>query len=133
MYYGIVIRKDWPNSVSRFFREGGDVRFDEYEDWTVRTSEGQNLYMVALHEIGHAFGLDHSNTAGAIMNPYYTGYVKGKGLQPDDIAGIQAIYGIYFMGPATTLNTSQPSNKLSTIFHGQLFVVFTYQSHDCII
>ncbi|OWA53280.1 Matrix metalloproteinase-16, partial [Hypsibius exemplaris] len=73
--------------------EGGDIRFDEYEDWTVRTTNGQNLYMVALHEIGHTFGLDHSNTPGAIMNPYYTGYVQGKGLQPDDIAGIQAIYG----------------------------------------
>ncbi|XP_055346859.1 matrix metalloproteinase-14-like [Paramacrobiotus metropolitanus] len=79
---------------------GGDMRFDEYEDWTVRSASGQNLYMVALHEIGHTFGLDHSNVKGAIMNPYYSGYVQGKSLQPDDIAGIQAIYGPRTQRPA---------------------------------
>lgn len=47
------------------------------------------FFNLVLHEIGHALGLGHVD-ANSIM----TSTVKKIGLQPDDIAGIQAIYGV---------------------------------------
>jgi Ca2+-binding RTX toxin-like protein len=47
---------------------------------------------VALHEIGHALGLGHETFATAIMNPRVD--VDITTLQPDDIAGIRARYGV---------------------------------------
>jgi uncharacterized repeat protein (TIGR02543 family) len=90
---------DGPNGVlahaaSPGSGEGGDTHFDEAESWTV-----QDLTVVAMHEFGHALGLDHtqaSNCPGpdgrlALMCPIYK---DQTGLEPDDIAGIQALYGV---------------------------------------
>lgn len=55
------------------------------------TSDCNQLYLYALHEIGHALGLGHSsknNIMGADLKT-----TNLEGLQIGDIAGIQAIYG----------------------------------------
>ena len=48
---------------------------------------------MALHEIGHSLGLDHSSDPEAVMFPSYSGYKAGLDLAQDDIKGIQALYG----------------------------------------
>ena len=35
---------------------GGDIHFDEEENWTVKTSRGVSLAQSAAHEIGHSLG-----------------------------------------------------------------------------
>lgn len=50
-----------------------------------------DLYSVALHEMGHALGLDHSLNPSNIMYAHYQGVRNG--LSDGDVAGIQAIYG----------------------------------------
>jgi len=48
---------------------------------------------VAVHELGHIFGLGHSTVTSAIMYPYYRGYLANFALNSDDIAGIRRLYG----------------------------------------
>ncbi len=66
----------------------GDMHFNDAQTWGV----GMNidLFSVALHEIGHALGLAHSDVPSAVMYPYYK---LSSGLTDDDIAAIQALYG----------------------------------------
>jgi hypothetical protein len=69
------------------------TRFTSNYVWTYSdNSGGYNFNRVALHEIGHLLGLGHEPNVSSIMNyPYNEGLPLG--LQPDDIAGIQFIYG----------------------------------------
>lgn len=70
----------------------GDLHFDESETWGSGHGGGMiDLLSVAIHELGHALGLSHSNVASAIMFPTYNGIKRT--LDPDDIQGIQSIYG----------------------------------------
>ena len=51
-------------------RIAGDVQFDSSERWEVGNALGGaafDLVYTAVHEIGHALGLDHSNVAGSVM------------------------------------------------------------------
>ncbi|KAM9321163.1 stromelysin-1-like [Gastrophryne carolinensis] len=75
---------------------GGDTHFDEDETWTLRGA-GTNIFLVALHELGHALGLEHSRDERAIMYPTL---LQNSAVDPtkfnlfsDDINGIQALYG----------------------------------------
>jgi Matrixin len=70
---------------------GGDVHFDDAETWTTNGSGGFSFPAVALHELGHSLGLDHSFVAGAAMLPYYSGQAY---LSEDDVLGIQELYAI---------------------------------------
>lgn len=74
--------------------EDGRAHFDDAETFTHNSPRGTNLLWTATHEFGHVLGLDHSSDRDAIMFPYYPDfYHPNLSLEPDDIAGIQSLYG----------------------------------------
>ncbi len=86
------------------FSVAGDMMFNTGEGFHVGST--YDLFTVAMHEFGHSLGLYESSVYNSVMYGYYTGIKYG--LYPDDIAGIQSIYG----GPRTpdAFNANGQSN-----------------------
>jgi hypothetical protein len=71
----------------------GDFLLDSEETWKDGlVGNGIDLQYVATHEEGHCLGMAHSDDPKAVMYPFYDG-TRDATLAPDDIKGIQTIYG----------------------------------------
>jgi predicted Zn-dependent protease len=78
-------------------------------DPTKATTTVQDLQTIAIHEVGHFFGLDHTGVVRAVMFPYAP--TVQLNLAYDDIAGISSI-------PSYAVAGGVPTGKIQ----GQVFL-----------
>lgn len=89
-----------------FYPPDGRVHLDMDEtNW----DDEKVLFRVLVHEFGHTLGLGHNpnRTLVDIMYPMYLDFLNGIG--PDDIAGIQFLYG-----PKPNVTTTTSSTTSTT-------------------
>jgi hypothetical protein len=90
---------------------GCEVQYDESDRWqVVGTTPNPDILGATIHEVGHIIGLNHTNVVGANMYwifHRFSGLGTGQ-LFPDDIAGIQSIYGAG-VGSVTPLGVPEPT------------------------
>ncbi len=88
-------------------RIAGDIEFDSSENWEIGNAKGSSafdLVRVAVHEIGHALGLDHSTHSTAILAPTVSPNESFTALDRDDVDAILSIYA-----PASPATSSNPT------------------------
>jgi hypothetical protein len=76
-------------------RIAGDVQFDSSEKWEIGNAKGAaafDLVHVAVHEIGHALGLGHSQSGSAVLAPSVSPTEYYTALDRDDVDSILSIY-----------------------------------------
>ncbi len=80
--------------------------FDSYRGDLIFNSQGKcvcDIQRVFLHELGHALGLSHPDTAGQKIDAVMNSIVSNRSLlAPDDIQGIQYLYGAPVSTPTPT-------------------------------
>jgi len=70
---------------------GCPIRFFSGARFSADGAEGYGLFQAALHEIGHALGLDESPDPEAVMHLAHD--ARKTELAPADLAGIHSLYG----------------------------------------
>ena len=81
----------FPDYQPRHF--AGQVHFDMSENWSMTENcpdQAKDFLSVAIHEIGHALGIDHVGIRGSVMFANYQGVQRN--LYAYDIEAIKEIY-----------------------------------------
>ncbi len=103
--------------------QAGDVYFDHGDRWReFGTLTQPDVLGATVHELGHSLGLNHTNIA--LANMYWV-FQRSSGLgtaslHPDDIAGIQSIYGVGTGSVSPLIIIPEPSTWLMLVFGASL-------------
>jgi hypothetical protein len=91
---GTLAEAYFPADVNRS-RRAGDVLFDQDETWEIgnaRRFRATDLMLVAVHEIGHALGLEHLDESASVMVDSVSPNEQFHGLSDSDIEAILKLY-----------------------------------------
>lgn len=80
--------------VGRFFLNGNVTWVSSGDFTNIKELDAVDVETVAVHEIGHLLGLDHSDDKSAVMYHAVNGHSRKVNLAQDDINGIKTLYNI---------------------------------------
>ena len=95
MVGGVLAHADFPPNCSIITETlPKPIHFDDSEHgWSIGAAPDRfDVETVALHEIGHILGLQHTDVNGAVMFPSVSANFTLRVLQVDDLQGIQTLY-----------------------------------------
>jgi hypothetical protein len=104
MVGGVLAHADFPpgcgvvtNSLPK------PVHFDDSEhQWVVgAVAGGFDIETVALHELGHILGLQHSDVSGSVMFASVSSNFTKRALMADDLGGIRELYPARLLAAGT--------------------------------
>jgi hypothetical protein len=98
-----------PNDPTLSSSWGGDVLINSSANFG---AGGLDLFSVLLHEAGHVFGLADSSNSGS---PMYDQYQGNQQLTSNDIATLQALYGVRSLDPHEGSNGNDTINTSTQI------------------
>ncbi|CAF1359319.1 unnamed protein product, partial [Didymodactylos carnosus] len=112
--HGDGIPLDEKTLAHAFLPPDGRIHFDSQDTWTELYNSTSktviNLFLITMHEIGHALGLEHVRDKQSIMYPTYQLKQRSDVLTFVDQQSIQALYG-----------KKTEEHFRSDIRHGQVF------------
>jgi predicted Zn-dependent protease len=97
----------------------GDIVMNSSQAWNVNST--YDILTVAVHEMGHALGMDHSTIAQADMYASYTS--THQGLNADDVSGIQTVYGPRHSDAAEGNNTAGTATNITPYINSQSQII----------
>ena len=104
MVGGVLAHADFPPACAVITNTlPKPVHFDDSEhQWVVgAVAGGFDVETVALHELGHILGLQHSNVVGSVMFASVSSNSTRRALTADDLGGIRQLYPVSVLAAGT--------------------------------
>ena len=103
-------------SMHKRMIDAGDIAIGTAFNWYSNSHDNSysgtvyNFRSVVLHELGHSFGMAHTNDTGTSMYPFAQSGETINGLADGDVKGIQTIYGLPLTGTQSTVFRTTKDN-----------------------
>jgi len=123
---GVVDQFDRPVDFPGQIMEA-DIMFNPSTQFSTNATTPATLFdlqSVAIHEIGHLLGLDHTNLVSSVMFPtLIAGVNYARTLTTDDIAGISTIYPSAAFNAKGTLSGTVRTTSNTAVFGAMVTAV----------